>query len=82
VPKKTKGRLTRLGLPEKSEKIIFAVTPEQKREIRAMAAAIKEVTVTDYLLELHRYSIRQLSPEERARLKNWRGLLPPKGGKS
>ena len=48
-----KERLTRLGLPEKSEKIMFAATPTEKREIQA-AAREQGATVSGYLLGLHR----------------------------
>lgn len=50
---KERETLTRLGLPAKSAKIIFAVTPGEKREIQESARARGE-TVTNYLLGLHR----------------------------
>jgi hypothetical protein len=80
MSKRPKERLTRLGLPEKSESVVFAVTPTQKREIRAEAQD-NGVTVTDYLLGLH-YSFKQLTPEERERLIHWRAFAPKKGGRS
>lgn len=60
-------RLTRLGLPEKSAKIIFAVTEEEKREIQEMARS-QRITVTEYLIGMHRLRVRQLEPEERRQL--------------
>jgi hypothetical protein len=80
MPKKPKERLTRLGLPEKSAQVIFAVTPAQKQEIKVEAQE-NGLTVTDYLLGLH-YSFKQLAPEERERLVHWKGYLPKKGGKT
>lgn len=49
---KRKTRLTRLGLPEKSERIIFAVTPEDKRSIQG-AARSRGLTVSAYLVTIH-----------------------------
>ncbi|HKD17606.1 MAG TPA: hypothetical protein VKG23_07025 [Thermoanaerobaculia bacterium] len=60
-------RLTRLGLPEKSAKIIFAVTEEEKREIQEMARS-QRITVTEYLIGMHRLRVRQLRPDERQQL--------------
>jgi hypothetical protein len=50
---KRKPRLTRLGLPEKSERVIFAVTPEDKRSIKEAARA-RGLTVSAYLVAIHR----------------------------
>jgi len=60
-------RLTRLGLPEKSAKIIFAVTEEEKREIQEMARS-QRITVTEYFVGMHRLRVRQLQPAERQQL--------------
>jgi hypothetical protein len=48
MPKK-KPRITRLGLPEKTERIVIAVTPGEKADIRKWAAESKG-TVSQYLL--------------------------------
>jgi len=52
MPKKH-GRIGRHGLPIKTERIIFAVTREQKASIKATAARLG-LTTTDYFLTLHR----------------------------
>jgi hypothetical protein len=48
-----KERLTRLGLPERSAKVLISVTPTEKAAIQA-AARERGETVTAYLLGLHR----------------------------
>lgn len=50
--RKRKPRITRLGLPEKSERIIIAVTEAQKDSIKK-AAVDRGTTVSRYLLTLH-----------------------------
>ena len=67
MEKRPKERLTRLGLPEKSAKVIFAVTEQEKREIQEMARS-QRITVTEYLIGMHRLRVRQLKPNERAEL--------------
>ena len=64
---KPSARLTRLGLPEKSAKIIFAVTEDEKREIQEVARS-QRITVTEYLVGMHRLRVRQLPPDERQQL--------------
>lgn len=46
-------RITRLGLPERSAKVIISLTPSEKVAIQKAARAKLE-TVTQYLLGLHR----------------------------
>ena len=67
MEKKPADRLTRLGLPEKSAKVIFAVTEQEKREIQEMARS-QRMTVTEYLIGMHRLRVRQLRPDERQQL--------------
>ena len=67
MPTKPTVRLTRLGLPEKSAKVIFAVTEQEKREIQEMARS-QRITVTEYLVGMHRSRVRQLNPEEHRQL--------------
>ena len=67
MEKRPKERLTRLGLPEKSAKVIFAVTEQEKREIQEMARS-QRLTVTEYLVGMHRLRVRQLKPDEREQL--------------
>jgi hypothetical protein len=55
--RKKRERVTRLGLPEKSEKIMFAATPTEKAEIQK-AARERGQTVSGYLLGLHNAAMK------------------------
>ena len=58
MPKRPPERVTRLGLPEKSARINLAVTPKEKAEMQE-AARSRRMTLTDYLLQLHRSDVKK-----------------------